>query len=79
MKSLYFKWLLTALLLFCFAPASFAAWNNGCDKYWSRDCQPKPQCRIPEGGSTAVYLLGAGLICAGGMFVRSRSTRPNQS
>jgi len=80
MKSLNQKWLLTALLLLCFAPASFAGKNKGCDNsWWSKDCQPKPTCGVPEGGSAALYLLGAGLICAGGMFVRSRWTKTHQS
>jgi len=80
MKSLNRKWVLTALLLLCFAPASFAGRNKGgCDSWWSRDCQPKPQCGVPEGGSPAVYLLGAGLICVGGMFVRSRWVKSHQS
>ncbi|MGA3091022.1 MAG: hypothetical protein ABSD75_20640 [Terriglobales bacterium] len=34
---------------------------------------------MPEGGSTAAYLLGAGLTCMAAMYVRSRVVKPKQS
>jgi hypothetical protein len=34
---------------------------------------------VPEGGSTTIYLIGAGLTCFGAMFFRSRLTNPAQS
>jgi len=35
--------------------------------------------QVPEGGSTAIYLVGAGLICASGMFLRSKLAKPVQA
>jgi hypothetical protein len=66
MKLLNRKWLPVALLLLCFAPASFA------DNHRRKNS-------VPEGGSSATYLVGAGLICAGAMFVRFRSSKPRLS
>jgi hypothetical protein len=40
--------------------------NNGCNGR-DRDCLP-----VPEGGSSMVYILGAGVTCLGAVFVRSR-------
>ena len=81
MKMMGQKWLLTALLLLVFAPASFAEWSwarghgrgTGCDSRSHGDCRKHQQ--VPEGGSTAMYLLGSGLICAGGILVRSRMVK----
>jgi hypothetical protein len=35
--------------------------------------------QVPEGGSAAIYLIGAGLTCFGAMFLRSRAANPAQS
>ncbi len=70
MVSLHRKWLLTGLLLLCFAPASWGEPVRACDHYLQRNCQPTQ--KVPEGGSSAPYLLAAGLICAGAMFARFR-------
>jgi hypothetical protein len=35
--------------------------------------------QVPEGGSALVYLVGAGLICFGAMFLRSKLAKPPQS
>jgi hypothetical protein len=35
--------------------------------------------QVPEGGSTAIYLAGAGFICASGMFLRSKLAKPVQA
>ena len=63
------KWWLVVVALCCFAPAAFA------------DQAPlrKPKRHVPEGGSTAIYLLGASLTCFGAMFLRSRIAKPTQS
>ena len=64
------KWLLTVVALCCLAPAAFAAPTPA----------PCANCaQVPEGGSTAIYLLGAGLTCFGAMFLRSRLAKPTQS
>jgi hypothetical protein len=78
MKSITRKLTLAALLLLCFAPASFAKKiekdKNKCDDRRDRRCQ-----QVPEGGSAAIYLLGAGITCLGAMVIRSRSQSLSQS
>ena len=69
------KLVLAALILMCLAPASFA---GNPDKNRDHGCEPKhdPRCRqVPEGGSAAIYLLGAGLTCFGAMVIRARSLK----
>jgi hypothetical protein len=67
------KWLLAVVALCCLAPAAFAGTNPG-------PCAVGPKCTaMPEGGSTAIYLLGAGLTCFGAMFLRSRLAKPTRS
>lgn len=61
------KWWLAAILIGCLAPAALADRGHGCGERRSRDCK-----QVPEGGSAAIYLLGAGLTCFGAMFLRSR-------
>ena len=71
------KWLLAVVALCCLVPAALADRDHGhgCDdRHSRRDCQ-----KAPEGGSTAIYLLGAGLTCFGAMFLRSRLAKPTQS
>ncbi len=69
---------LPVLFLACLVPASLAAKPNnqghGCDSKQNRRCQ-----QVPEGGSAAVYLLGAGITCLGAMVIRSRSLKSTQS
>jgi len=68
---------LAIVMVCCLAPAAFADRDHrrghGCDPH-ERNCQ-----QVPEGGSTAIYLLGAGLTCVGAMFLRSRVAKPAQS
>jgi len=69
------KWWL-AVALCCLAPMAYADrdHHHRCDPYSRRDCQ-----QAPEGGSTSIYLLAAGLTCFGAMFLRSRLAKPSQS
>jgi hypothetical protein len=65
MKNVRRKWLLAVVAVLCLAPAASA--------------KHKPRkTAVPEGGSAAVYLLGAGITCLGAMVVRSRFPRPKQ-
>jgi hypothetical protein len=64
------KWWLAVVALCCVAPAAFAD--------HAQLSKSKHQT-VPEGGSTAIYLLGAGLTCFGAMFLRSRIAKPTQS
>jgi len=66
------KWLLAVVALCCLAPAAFA---TPCPTI-NPHCNSKA---VPEGGSTAIYLLGAGLTCFGAMFLRSRLAKPTRS
>ena len=76
MKSLSRKCLLAVVALLCMAPASFANKpNKDKDK-----CRPGVNCQqLPEGGSAAIYLLGAGITCLGAMLIRSRETKTKQA
>jgi hypothetical protein len=69
---------LGATLLLCLVPSSFALQRDGGhpDK-----CKPSDKCQqqVPEGGSAAIYLLGASLTCLGAMLLRSRSSKLNLS
>ncbi len=71
------KWWLAIVVIGCLAPAAFAGQDNGR----SRGCEPhQKNCQpVPEGGSPAIYLLGAGLTCIGAMFLRSKMSKPAQS
>jgi hypothetical protein len=62
------KWWLAAVVICCLAPAAFA----------HPESRKKPKQQVPEGGSTAIYLLGAGLTCFGAMFLRSKLAKPEQ-
>jgi hypothetical protein len=62
------KWWLAVVALCCVAPAAFAD-----------HAQLKPKKYVPEGGTTATYLLGVGLTCFGGMFLRFRAAKPTRS
>jgi len=70
MKGLSGKFILTVLLVLCCVPVSFAH-DTGCGK----DRREKCPHSVPEGGSSATYLAGAGLICASALLVRSRQKR----
>jgi len=71
------KWLVALVALCCLAPAAFAKPAANPDT----TCPTTISClkKVPEGGSTAIYLLGAGLTCLGAMFLRSRLKKPMQS
>ena len=68
------KYWLAVTLLVCLVPSSFARPTD--DK-----CKPRDKCRqsVPEGGTAAIYLLGAGLACFGAMYIRARSSKPSLS
>jgi len=81
------KWLLAVVAVCCLAPAAFADhWGppdgGKCDPRW-QDCDRRhrehPSTAVPEGGSTSIYLLGAGLTCVAAMFLRSKVAKPAQS
>jgi hypothetical protein len=66
------KWWLAAVAICCLAPAAFA------DQGLNQESPNKRKRNVPEGGSTAIYLLGAGLTCFGAMFLRSKLAKPAQ-
>jgi hypothetical protein len=65
------KWWLAAVVICCLAPAAFA--DRGFNPQLN-----KPKQQVPEGGSTAIYLLEAGLTCFGAMFLWSKLAKPAQ-
>ena len=65
-------WLGVALLL-ALVPASFAVEKG--HHYYEKRPDSGQSVAVPEGGSAAIYLLGAGLTCLGAMFVRSRNSK----
>ncbi len=72
------KYWLAVVAFCCLSPAAFAGHQGPpppppCH---GRDCKSTP---VPEGGSAAIYLLGAGLTCIGAMFLRSKVAKPTQS
>ncbi len=71
------KWWLAIVVVCCLAPGAFAKQDKRCDH--DRDDPRNCRYAVPEGGTSAVYLLGAGLTCCGAMFLRSRLARPVQS
>jgi len=77
MSSLSKKWLL-ALVALCLLPATLTAKpkyrEDRCRPAWERRCRA-----VPEGGSGLVYLLGAGITCAGAVLIRSRLEKAEDS
>jgi hypothetical protein len=67
MKNTTRKLWMAAVLICCLCPVGFAT-THSCRHPTDPGCSSS----VPEGGSTAIYLLGAGLICTGAMFLRSR-------
>jgi hypothetical protein len=75
MKSSY-RTLILAVLLLLMVPAAFAKKpkEDKCDQRRDRRCE-----QVPEGGSAAIYLVGAGITCLGAMVIRSRSLGTSQA
>jgi hypothetical protein len=74
MRNMNGKWLVGLVFFLCLAPASFALPNQG-DLRRGIPMRPKnfQPLTVPEGGSSLIYVLGAGLICLGGMLVRTNA------
>lgn len=69
------RWLLIgalALLMPSLAVAHPDRHKGGCDNRDSRNSRGCQQ--VPDGGTTAGYLLAVGATCLGAMVLRSRST-----
>jgi hypothetical protein len=69
---------MAVLLVCCLAPAALAdqgRGGRGCDPH-QKDCK---QQQTPEGGSAAMFLLAAGVTCAGAMFLKSQRAKQTQS
>jgi hypothetical protein len=72
-------WLAVALLV-CSVPSSLAL-QKSSEEPRHDTCKPGHKCKqqVPEGGTAALYLLGAGLACFGAMYIRARSSKPSPS
>jgi hypothetical protein len=77
MKSKNRRWWLVVVALLCLA-------STGCpvedaEKGTSQGKRSEKHATVPEGGSSLVYVLGAGVMCLGAMLVRSRAAKPKES
>ena len=79
MRSLDRKWWLTALVLLCLAPSTFAVKPNRDKDKRCEQGRPKKCQQVPEGGSAMVYVLGAGIACLGAVISRSRTAKLNSA
>jgi len=71
------KWWLAVAALLLLTPALSATRQHEKEKgCGARDDRDKKCRQVPEGGSTAAYLLGAGVTCIGAMVLRSRLGKP---
>jgi hypothetical protein len=78
MKNWNRNWWLGLLALLCLASTTFAVQDEArrnCDDRHRKNCT----AQVPEGGSSLVYVLGAGVTCLGAMFVRSRVAKRKAS
>ena len=76
MRSMNRKWWLSLAFL-CLA-ATTACPTEDAAKLTNNRQQPRQNLTVPEGGSSLVYLLAAGVTCLGAMLVRSRSAKPKE-
>jgi hypothetical protein len=78
MQNMNGKWWVALVVFLGLAPAIFAVQDHNNyrrgDPIRHKHSQPLP---VPEGGSSLVYLLGAGVTCLGAMLVRSRVALPS--
>jgi hypothetical protein len=77
MKSINRKWWLSLAFL-CLAATTACPTEEDAAKLANNRQQPKQNLTVPEGGSSLVYLLAAGVTCLGAMLVRSRSAKPKE-
>lgn len=73
MSKVRMKWWLGAALLLCLVPSSIAVERGHYNHEKSGSSAYRRQ--VPEGGSAAIYLLGAGITCFGAMYIRSRVSK----
>jgi hypothetical protein len=76
MKSKNRKWWLAVVALLCLAPAAFPVQDHNNVRKGRENFQP---VTVPEGGSSLVYVLGAGVTCLGAMLLRSRVAKTKES
>lgn len=76
-KSMNRKWWLALPLLFL--PATTACPTEDAAQLQNNRQLSKKNLTVPEGGSSLVYVLAAGVTCLGAMLVRSRSVKPKKS
>jgi hypothetical protein len=88
MQNMNGKWWVALVVFLGLAPATFAVqdhnnirrgdpinyWRGGPIRHENPQSLP-----VPEGGSSLVYVLGAGVTCLGAMLVRSRVAKPKES
>lgn len=70
------KWWLAMVAVLLLTPMMSATRRSVKDKGCSALDRDRKCRQVPEGGSMAAYLLGAGVTCFGAMVVRSRLVKP---
>jgi hypothetical protein len=65
------KSLLAVIATFCSASSAFAVTDTLARRNFN--------IQVPEGGSATAYLVGAGLVCFGAMFLRSKLAKAPQA
>ncbi len=76
MKNVNRKWWVALVAFLCLVPSTLVAKSRDDKKCGDdgRRCQP-----VPEGGSGLIYLLGAGITCAGAIVIHSRENKLNRT
>ena len=74
MKKIRSSWLITGAALLFLAPSALALQNVHEANKNKDTCRFDKRCKVAadEGGSAAMYLVLAGLSCAGAVFIGSR-------
>ncbi len=78
MRKICNSWLITGAALLFLAPSALALQGVHPANKNNDTCRFDKRCKVAadEGGSTAMYLVLAGLSCAGAVFVSSRRRNP---
>lgn len=70
------KWLLAMAALLLLTPVMSASRQSAKEKGCTALNRDQKCRQVPEGGSMAAYLVGAGVTCLGATVVRSRLIKP---
>ena len=71
------KWWLVLVVLLCMVPGAYATKPDRARRCEEQNPSARKCQAVPEGGSAAIYLLGAGITCLGAVFICSRASKPS--